>query len=419
MENSSQSKAEAINLALVSLIVLTFTYGCLAHLAHEVADEGFHAPQIWQFFHGNFTPSQYITVPPTYHAIIAGLLKVYGEFSVTLARVIQVFICSLTIPVLYLISKQLGHQNNDYRTLLFLTCPIALPFFSILYTDIPSVLLAILILLLTLQQRYFLAAFVGAGAIAMRQPNLIWVIFCATYVFLDYLLSKGWKNTFNPRDRENWKLVLKLLPYGIVGLGAALIFFLRNTVAIGDAAMHQISLNLSNLYMFLLLSFLLFLPYHIIYLPRIARCLVNYPAIWILCIAGLALYLLTHSNSHGYNTIGLAYYYRNVILHYTVTITWLKFLTFIPIAISAFTYYFFWKDSRPQHKLLLGLVYVFGALSFVPLPMVEPRYYLTALALIMVVKPSLLPKLDLACLFIYAPISALLLFLISRFIIFI
>lgn len=419
MENSAQSKAEAINLAIVSLIVLAFTYTCLAHLSQVVADEGFHAPQIWQFFHGNFTPSEYITVPPTYHAIIAGFLKVIGVFSVELARVIQLLICALTIPVLYLTNKQLGHQNNDYRTLLFLTCPIALPFFSILYTDIPSLLLAILIFLLTLQQRYFLAAFVGAGAIAMRQPNLIWVIFCATYVFMDYLLTKGWRNAFNPRDKENWTLVLKLLPYGVVSLGAALIFVLRETVAVGDAGMHQISLNLSNLYMFLLLSFLFFLPYHISYLPRMAHNLLRQPALWLLCIAGMALYSLTYSNSHGYNTFGLAYYYRNVILHYTVTITWLKFLTFIPIVISAFTYYFFWKDSQKQHKLLLLLVYIFGALSFIPLPMVEPRYYLTALALIMVAKPSLTPKLDLACLFIYAPISALLLFLISRFIIFI
>src|SRR5690606_28550699 len=207
------------------------------------------------------------------------------------------------------------------------------------------------------------------------------------------------------RGAEALKLLSRVVPYGFVIVTALFIFFLRKNVAVGDASMHQVTLNLSNLYMFLLLSFLFFLPYHVAYFPRFIRYLSSGYAVWILLFAALVVYTLTYSNSHPYNTIGLAHYYRNVILHYTVTIAWLKLLMFIPIVISAFTYYLFWKYSSASHKPLMLLIYVFSLLSFLPLPMVEPRYYLTALALIIVSKPSLKPSLDLSCLFICVPLS--------------
>lgn len=419
MYKPSTSRSESINLALISFIVLLFTYTALSHLKEVVADEGFHNPQIWQFFHGNFKPSEQITVPPTYHAIVAGILKIFGLFSTDLARFIHLGLSALALPILYSISKQLGHRNNDYRTLLFLTCPISLPFFSLLYTDIPAIALVALTLLFSLQKKYILAGLSGGAAIAMRQPNLIWVIMCTTYVILDFSTHHGWRKLSNFRDKEFWRVTIDTLPYIFVIATAGLIFHLRRNVAVGDAEMHQISLNLSNLYMFLLLSFLFFLPYHIVYFNRTIKFFLRHPFIWAIVLFTVGIYSFTYSNFHPYNTFGLAYYYRNTILHYTVTVTWLKFLVFIPMLISAFTYYFFWKDSQDHHKRLLLLIYAFGVLSFVPLPMVEPRYYLTALALIIATKPNLMPKLDFACLFLYAPINGLLIYLISNFVIFI
>lgn len=419
MENTKKYNYELVNLVIISFVVLAFTYTVLSHIKTVVADEGFHNPQIWAFFHGHFTPSEHITVPPTYHALIAALLKIFGFFSTELARFVHLLVCSLLVPVLYMISRHFEHKNNDYRVLLFLTMPIVLPFFSILYTDIPALLLVSLSFLFTVKKRYILASLAGAVAIAMRQPNVIWVAFCASFVLADFFMRDGWRNPLSLRGPEVFRLLPRVAPYGLVIVTALFVFYLRKNVAVGDTSMHQVTLNLSNLYMFLLLSFLFFLPYHVVYFPRIIRCLSNSYAVWVLLFLGLVVYAFTYSNSHPYNTIGLAHYYRNVVLHYTVTITWLKFLVFMPMAISAFTYYFFWKDSKASDKTSLLLIYVFGLISFVPLPMVEPRYYLTALALIAVSRPSLRSDLDLGCLFMYIPLSGLLLFLISNSIIFI
>lgn len=400
------------------VIVLTFTYTILANLPGLMADEGFHNPEIMGFFQGRIPKVWHITVPPVYHMAIALVLKVFGTYSYNLARLSHLIICLPILPFLYLIAKELKFEKNDYRVLLFLTCPIVLPFFSLLYTDIPAAMLAVAAILLTLKKQYWLAALVGALSIATRQPNLVWVAFCGAYVFFGSVERRSFKDVIDYRNRENWRAIGKIAPFVGVCLIASGIFYLRDNVAIGDAGSHEVSFNLSNLYMFLLTSFVIFLPYHIFYTLRVFRLLKEQPLIWLFVVAGLLIYSLTYSNSHPYNSQDTTFFLRNIILHYTLSYAWLKLLVFIPMVSAAFTYYFFWKDSKPENKLLLLMVYIFGVMTFVPLPMVEPRYYLTVLALVIAIKPAISARLDLACIAINVPISCLLLFLISKYVIF-
>lgn len=415
MEKLHSQRSESVNLALICTIILVFTFAILSNLRGLVADEGFHDPEIRNFFNGTTSAAWHITVPPAYHYTIAALLKAIGVYSIDLARLSSLLICIPIIPFLYLTSKTLKFPQNDYRTLIFLACPIVLPFFPLLYTDIPASMLAALTLLLTVRKQYFLAGLAGALAIATRQPNLVWVAFCGAYVFFDYVNQQGFRSLLNYKNREHWLTLLKVLPYFAVCVIAAAIFYFRNSVALGDAGNHQVSFNPSNLYLFLLVSFVTFLPYQIHYIPRAAALLKQYPAVWFLILAGLLFYLYTYSNSHPYNAKEASFFYRNVVLHHTLSKIWLKFLVFIPMLSAVFTYYFFWKDSQPQHKILLLLIYIFGLFTYVPLPMVEPRYYLTALAFIIAVKPAISTKLDLACLAINIPCACLMVFCISKF----
>lgn len=419
MDLSKSARSESVNLALICVIVLTFTYTILANLPGLIADEGFHNPEIMGFFQGKIPQAWHITVPPVYHMAIALVLKVFGAYSHNLARFSHLIICLPILPFLYLIAKDLKFEKNDYRVLLFLTCPIVLPFFSLLYTDIPASMLAVAAVLLTLRKHYWLAALVGALSIATRQPNLVWVAFCGAYAFFDSLEKRSFRDVINYRDRENWRAIIKIAPFIGVCLIASGIFYMRDNVAIGDAGSHEVSFNPSNLYMFLLTSFVIFLPYHIFYTLRVLRLLKERPLIWLFVAVGLLVYSLTYSNSHPYNSQDTTFFLRNIILHHTLSNAWLKLLIFIPMVSAAFTYYFFWKDSRPENKFLLLMIYVFGAMTFVPLPMVEPRYYLTALALIIAVKPAISARLDLACIVFNVPISCLILFLISKYVMFI
>ena len=399
---------QSIHVAFIAILILAFTFTVLLNLKSETADEGFHTPQIWAFFHGDFRVAKELTMIPAYHAVIAGLLKTTDTFSVKLARFLHLLLSALALPVFYHICKTLKQTQADTRTLLFLCCPIILPFFSLIYTDLPALLTVLLAFLLTLQKRYVLAAIVGLLAILMRQTNLIWVAFCCVFILIEHIREHGvehWRQQILP-------LVRKLWAYAVIGIGAVTYFYLKGGVAVGDSHQHQISFNLSNLYFFLLLTFVFLLPHNIAYAKPIIELLKTTPKVWYALGAAFIIYMATYSNSHQYNSFGLSFYLRNVILHYTVTFPIFRAIAFIPMAWMALTLFFFYKET--DNKWLLGTLYLFGLLSFVPLPLVEQRYYLPALVLLFAIMPKQESKLDWSALFMFVPINCALLLMISR-----
>lgn len=398
---------QSIHVAFIAIIILAFTFTILLNLRSETADEGFHTPQIWTFYHGDFRVAKELTMIPAYHAVIAGLLKVTDTFSIKLARFIHLLLASLTIPVFYQVCKSLKQSQADTRTLLFLSCPIILPFFSLIYTDLPALLTILLAFLLTLKKRYVLAAIVGLLAILMRQTNLIWVAFCCVFILIEHIREHGindWRQQILPLARKLWA-------YGLIGICAITYFYTRGGVAVGDSHQHQISLNLSNLYFFLLLCFIFFLPHNISYARQILDFIKQTPKVWFILGIAFIIYMATYSNSHQYNSFGLSFYLRNVILHYTVSFPVVRAIAFLPIAWMALTLYFFYRESN--NKRLLGTLYLFAILSFVPLPLVEQRYYLPALTLLIALAPSSAERNNWSALFLFIPINCALLFGIS------
>ncbi len=398
-------------LALICALVLAFTYTLLLHLNHETADEGFHTPQIWAFFHGNFAIAKELTMLPLYHAMVAGLLKAVGVFSLDLARFMNLLVASLALPVFYGICRTLGQQQADTRTLLLLCCPIILPFFSLIYTDIPSLLLVLLMMYFSLRKAHATAATFGLLAVFTRQTNLIWLCYFACLILVDHWQHKGHHGFWVLRS-SLWPLLLRLLPYTLAALAAVVFFLLNQGVAVGDAHQHAVSLNLSNLYFFLLIGFVLLLPYNIAHINAITTIFKKHPKVWIVLAGLFLLYMATYSNSHQYNSFGLSFYLRNVVLHYTVTYPAIKVLTFIPIAWMALSFVVFYQ--RSDRKAALGLLYIFACLSFVPLPLIEQRYYLVALVLFLALKPNYSSGLDRVTLFTYIPANCALLYFISQ-----
>lgn len=402
MEN--RYSLQGIHVAFIAILILAFTFTVLLNLRHEAADEGFHTPQIWAFYHGDFRVAKELTMIPAYHAVIAGLLKATDTFSIKLARFLHLLLSALALPVFYHICKSLKQTQADTRTLLFLSCPIILPFFSLIYTDLPALLAVLLAFLLTLQKRYILAAIVGLLAILMRQTNLIWVVFCCAFILIEHIREHGlahWRQQVLPLARKLWA-------YAVIGIGAVTYFYLKGGVAVGDSHQHEISFNLSNLYFFLLLTFVFLLPHNIAYAKQIFELLKSKPKVWYILGAAFIIYMATYSNSHQYNSFGLSFYLRNVILHYTVSLPIVRAIAFLPIAWMGLTLYFFYRESN--NKWLLGTLYLFATLSFVPLPLVEQRYYLPALTLLIALAPSSAERNNWSALFLFIPINCALLF---------
>jgi alpha-1,2-glucosyltransferase len=105
-----------------------------------------------------------------------------------------------------------------------------------------------------------------------------------------------------------------------------------------------------------------------------------------------------------------------VVLHYTVEFPIAKALTFVPIVWSALTFYLIAQESSDKWRM--WALYIFVAISVIPLPLVEQRYYIVALVMFLAFKPSTHPLADRFCLFMYLPMSAAVLFFISKAMIF-
>lgn len=406
-----EAEMTPLQLSFVCGLILAFTFTVLLNLNSETADEGFHTPQIWGFYNGDFTIAKELTMLPAYHAAIAGLLKAAGFFSVDFARFIHMLLSLWALPVFYGVCRTLSQQQADTRTLLFLSCPVILPFFSLIYTDLPSLVLVLLMVYFSLRSVHWLAAAIGLLAIATRQTNLIWLCYCATLVIADQWQQKGWAG-FKEVKTGLWPLFLKLLPYGLVVFAAGVFFLLNKGVAVGDAHQHTISLNLSNLYFFLLISFVFLLPYNLANIGAIAELFRRQPKLWFVLGGGFILFMATYSANHQYNSFGLSFYLRNVILHYTINYPALKLLTFVPVAWMFLSFAVFLRQS--DRKLALGLLYLFGCLSFIPLPLIEQRYYMVAFVLFLALKPNHSAKLDMVTLFLYIPLNCALLYTIAQ-----
>jgi alpha-1,2-glucosyltransferase len=404
---SSQSFTGA-QVALICAIILAFTFTILLSLKSETADEGFHTPQIWGFYNGNFEVAKELTMAPVYHAVIAGLMKATGFFSIPLARFITLVLSALSLPAMYYLCQRMKSNNADLRTLIFLTCPIILPFFSLVYTDLPALTLTIATVLFTVKRRYSVAALIGLAAIATRQTNLIWVAFCGVLVILDHVNRFGYRKWI----RYFWRLFFRLLPYGITTAVSLIYFYFNGGVAVGDSHQHQISINFSNLYFLLLLCFLFFLPVNLSYADKVVSEVKHNQYLWGILALTFILYMATYSNSHQYNSFGLSFYLRNVILHYTVTLPLLKAVAFIPIAWMALTLMVLFKESN--NKWLLGTLYLFICGSVMPLPLIEQRYYLPALTLLIAFMPNFRAQHGMQTLALYIPINCVLLHMIAN-----
>ena len=400
---------------LLALMALAFSFAILSNLKHEISDEGFHAPVVFKWLNGDFSKPDYLTVPPAYHALIAGVMYAVDLSTVKSMRFISLLFASLSIVCFYFLSKLVNEgsvKEAENRTSIFILCPIILPFFSLIYTDMCANMWVFALTLSSLLGRHWLAACFAIVAMLFRQSAVIWVAFCFCY----YLCSLWFQssNAWRERAIDILKINgLNLLPYIGVMLLFAIYLLLNKSVSVGDKQLQRLSFNLSNIYFCLLLCFFLFLPFNLRYRMKILNLLKCSVLVWVFIVSFLVLYVLTYNNSHQYNSMALSFFLRNVVLHYTVTQVFLKLLAFFAISWMALTLYLMAEASK--HKWRLYLLYVFSFLSLVPFPVVEQRYYIVAISFFMIWRPKTHDNDDRVLMFAYIPISAALLYGIAQY----
>ena len=159
-------------------------------------DEHYHYRQIVRFIGGDFTPDPELPMIPGYHYVISGIGKIFNLLehsyygAVSYFRFISLIISLGIIPVFYLVARIKDEKSAIIRTLQFSFFPLVSPFFFLIYTDLPSLLLMLGAFYLMLKKRMFWGVILASFNIYLRQNNIIWLMFFYVYF---YVRENGYK----------------------------------------------------------------------------------------------------------------------------------------------------------------------------------------------------------------------------------
>lgn len=374
---------------LFAFIALVFGYSMMALSPVEVSDEGFHGPQVWSFFanHNDLVPQ--LTVPPTYHFIIGKLLRLVDYYTVDLVRLLSTALGSLSLVAISALSHHYHRDLGGIRMLQVLMMPFAFVFFVTIYTDAWALGAVIGMLALCLRERHLLAALLAVFAMALRPTAAIWLGLAIMLTMLSPQVAPDWRSQ-----------VRKLWPY-LIPIGVFVAFVAWNGgVAIGDKSAHKLGINLTNLYMFLICAWLLLLPWNIQAAPRV-WLLLQKPVVLVLLFAGFFLYMATFSVTHPYNHPNMSDFLHNQVLAWFTGSRVLRALAYIPLAWMVLTL----ACTRLAERRLY-LLYPTIIASVCLHPLIEPRYYLPGLTMLILLRPAQRPRIEALQLAAYIPASA-------------
>lgn len=353
-----------------------------------VSDEWYYQDQIRMFHDGDWSLVPVITMIPGYHAAVGLITRLFGEYSNTTARMVNV---AGSLPLLVL-AWRLAERNyldsGAMRAAQTFFLPLLYPFFFLIYTETWSITLLVGMMLATLGGRVALAALAAVASMAIRQDFVIWAAFALLLLALE---EATWSARLRRAIAVGWPLI---------GAGALFVaFFVANgfSVALGDKPMHASPHNATNLYVCLLYAFVLFIPYHAWNAPKVIA-LLRKPWIAVAVACGFAVYWQTFSNSHPDNQS--RHWLHNEVLYWMMQLDWLRALLYLPMAWAALS---FAASRLPERRF--EWLYAFAGLSVFLHPLVEERYYLPGFVLFNLWRPSMPERWEWAMLLAYVAVS--------------
>ena len=330
------------------------------------ADEGAHHDQIRHFLNGHYDLLPFITNIPGYHVVIALLSKlIYFNIdkpSLQEIRLISFMFSSVSIWVFYLISKKLSHRDPLIKTLQFVFLPVIFIYFPLLYTDIFSLLIVLLAFYFMLRRQPRLSALFALVSILIRQDDIMWVIFIWLYGYVSiYGFSVSIKMLLG-YVRSTYEYLFTFFAF------AAFVFFNKG-IAMGDKAAHEAGFYLGNVYFFLVLSGILFIPIFITSIRKLAISKIK--SILIFGVVPGALiassFIVFPPAIHPYNLNNLKVaFLRNIILRSAYH----QYIWLYAVAIFVgYMTFFLMKFEKKNY-----LIFPFSFLALVPSLLVEQRY---------------------------------------------
>lgn len=164
-------------LYLIAAYTLTLLWGVLyAGFAHgALCDEPGHLGVLYHFAEHKPGWPDHLTTPPGYHLIALALGG--GQPSLTAARLTSTLFALLGLTAFAGAWRRLHAQPAGPATLLFALLPIFQPFTGLAYNDAPALALLLCAIWAQLADRLSTATLAFVLACLIRQTNLIWIPF--------------------------------------------------------------------------------------------------------------------------------------------------------------------------------------------------------------------------------------------------
>ncbi len=356
----------------------------------KYADEGVHTHQINRFMKGNYSVLSKLTTIPGYHMVIASVARLFGHPGVAAVRLISLSVSLVSIWVFYLLAKKLQVGDPHIKTLQYIFLPISFFIFPLIYTDIFSLLLILAAFYFALSRRYSISALFSLAALAVRQTNIVWVAFFWVYT---YVLENGFSFSF--------KKIVGHIRSGAGYIAVAVIFLMfvwfNNGVSIGDRERQQVGLYMGNIYFFLVLAGILFLPVTVSSIRKIDLAIFKkriLPGLIIgAAVAGWFLFFppLVHESNINIKFL------RNIILSFAYH----RYIWLYALAIFFGCLTFFMMEFKKRSFLLIP----FSIACLVPSLLVEQRYMIVPMVFILLFRKEMSPRTEYVNAFYFLLIS--------------
>lgn len=145
-----------------------------------VGDEWVHWSQIHRFLQGDTRIySEYLTNVPGFHWLVTALLAPWGIQSPGAARGVTALFTAAAVVLVYRIRRQLHPADAQITAAQFFFLPTMFVYGFLVYTDVPALALLLGALLATLREHHRAAAALLLASMAVRQNQVLWVVFLA------------------------------------------------------------------------------------------------------------------------------------------------------------------------------------------------------------------------------------------------
>ena len=397
-------KSVPINLtaaiALISMSLVTLV--CVSRIVpHAYMDEIFHFPQfkiihewIWNKGDWKWDPS-ITTFPGLYFATSVLLPFSLSSFSdeglLTMCRGVNAV--SMNVLLFY-VSKRLA--GDIYRGIAMVEFPLNFFFSFLFYTDSAATVSVLLVLVLMRERKFFLSGLAACMSVFMRQTNIVWVFgFCLDECFRRF-------PKIIPILRDLW-------PHALLG-ASFVVFVIRNdfSIVLGHHEHHSFSFHAAQLNYLVLTAVGAAGPdewFRILSQLRQGVNMKRFALVLIASMCAAELGTVAHPFIYTDNRHYSFYFFR-----YFIRPRWIRSII-IPFVVACAT-----TSSdlfRANRFISLPVFWLCCALSLVPTPLLEFRYFIVPCLILMAghrtggrVSFSALVNLGVMYMFLFRPFRA-------------